>query len=193
MIRDTLFKYHAACYLTHAAIEAAGSLRQQRAVDPEKIAAVEVHVHPALLGVCNIEEPTTGLEGKFSLRATTALALLGRDTADPALYCDATMAEPELVALRDRVHVRATEEIGPTQARVVVEGPAGQSERTVDAGVPAADLAGQGQRLRRKFLALASARLGPAGAEDLARAVERVDHADSLRELLGLACTAAPA
>src|SRR5262249_34724406 len=63
LIRDTLFKYHAACYLTHAAIEAARRLRERHALDPEKVAAVEVLVNPTLLGVCNIEAPRTGLEG----------------------------------------------------------------------------------------------------------------------------------
>ncbi len=94
LIRDTLFKYHASCHLTHATIEAAAQLRERYGLDPEKIGAVEVRVAPPLLDVCNIEEPTTGLEGKFSLRATTALALLGEDTSDLATYSDAKMAEP---------------------------------------------------------------------------------------------------
>ena len=34
-------------------------------------------------------EPATGLEGKFSLRVTTAMALLGDDTTDPASFNDA--------------------------------------------------------------------------------------------------------
>ena len=37
LIRDTLFKYHAACYLTHATIEATRLLREQHGVDPEKV------------------------------------------------------------------------------------------------------------------------------------------------------------
>ena len=121
LIRDTLFKYHAACHLTHATIEAAAQLRERHGLDPEKIGAVEVRVAPPLLDVCNIEEPTTGLEGKFSLRATTALALLGEDTSDLATYSDAKMAEPRLVALRDRVRVIPTEGLGPMQARVRIE------------------------------------------------------------------------
>jgi 2-methylcitrate dehydratase PrpD len=188
LIRDTLFKYHAACYLTHAAIEAAQALRERHAIDPEKIVEIEVQVNPALLAVCNIEEPVTGLEGKFSLRATTAMGFLARDTGDSDLYCEATLAEPELIALRDRIRVTPTEKLTPTQARVLVESSAGRSEETIDTGIPAADLGEQGRRLRDKFLVLAAPRLGSDRAEELADAVASVEHADSLRAVLRLAC-----
>src|SRR6266849_2069867 len=100
LIRETLFKYHAACYLTHAAIEAARRLREEHGLDPQAIESVVVTVAPSLLGVCNIADPRTGLEGKFSLRATTALALLGEDTGAVATYSDAKMSAPSVVRLR---------------------------------------------------------------------------------------------
>src|SRR5262245_47151254 len=56
-IRDTLFKYHAACYLTHASINATLALAGK--VDLGEIDRVEVHVAPELLEVCNIAEPVT--------------------------------------------------------------------------------------------------------------------------------------
>ena len=89
LIRDNLFKYHASCYLTHAPINAAQLLRSEHRIDPNMIDSVEVRVHPSLYSICNIEEPKTGLEGKFSLRATTAMALLGEDTSDLATFSDA--------------------------------------------------------------------------------------------------------
>ena len=60
-------------------------------------------MHPSLFSICNIEEPKTGLEGKFSLRATTAMALLGEDTSDLATFSDAKVTASEVVSLRDRV------------------------------------------------------------------------------------------
>jgi 2-methylcitrate dehydratase PrpD len=188
LIRDTLFKYHAACYLTHAAIEAARVLREQRGVDPEKLTRIDVQVNPALLGVCNIQEPGTGLLGKFSLRATTAMSLLAWDTADPALFVDARMAEPELVALRDRVHVTPTAELTPTQARVIAEGPNGSAQEQVDTGTPAADLASQARRIEDKFRSLAVPRIGAERADALTAAVADLDQPGALAELLRLAC-----
>jgi 2-methylcitrate dehydratase PrpD len=187
LIRETLFKYHAACHLTHASIEAAGQLRERHGLDPEKIGAVEVRVAPPLLDVCNIEEPATGLEGKFSLRATTALALLGEDTSDLSIYSEAKMAEPRLVALRDRVRVIPTEGIGPMQARVRIETDGQHGEAETDINVPAADLDAQGDRLRRKFLTLASSVLGEGRAAELCEAAWSAHRIGSVAELLRLA------
>jgi 2-methylcitrate dehydratase PrpD len=187
LIRDTLFKYHASCHLTHATIEAAAQLREQYGLDPEKIESVEVRVAPPLLDVCNIEAPTTGLEGKFSLRTTAGLALLGENTADLATYGDGKMAEPRLVALRDRIRVIPTEGLGPMQARVRIGGNQQSWEAEVDTGVPAADLGAQGVRLGRKFLALAAPVLGASRAAELADAAWSAHQIDSVAELLRLA------
>jgi 2-methylcitrate dehydratase PrpD len=187
LIPETLFKYHAACHLTHAAIEAARQLREQHGLDPEEIGAVEVRVAPPLLDVCNIEEPRTGLEGKFSLRATTALALLDEDTSDLSTYSEAKMAEPRLTALRDRVRVIPTEGIGPMQARVRVETRGQHAEAEADVNVPAADLGAQGDRLRRKFLSLAAPVIGHGRAAELADVASSAEEVGTVAELLRLA------
>jgi 2-methylcitrate dehydratase PrpD len=182
LIRETLFKYHAACYLTHAAIEAARKL----GVDPATVDAVEVTVAPALLGVCNIPEPRTGLEGKFSLRATTALALLGVDTANLGTYSDARMAEPALVGLRDRVRVGTDDRLPTTRARVAILRQGRRMEAEADTGTPAPDLAEQRRRLRAKFDALAVPVLGEEGAADLGDAALSVDRLPSSAALVAL-------
>lgn len=187
LIRETLFKFHAACYLTHAAIEAAAQLRERHGLDPERIRAVEVRVAAPLLDVCNIEKPTTGLEGKFSLRATTALALLGEDTGDLATFSDAKMAEPRLVALRDRVRVIPTEGMGPMQARVRIETDGSHGDAEVDTGIPAADREAQGGRLRHKFLSLAAPVLGAKRAGELCGVASSAQQINSVAELLRLA------
>jgi 2-methylcitrate dehydratase PrpD len=184
---DTLFKYHAACYLTHAPIEAIGALRRAHGVDPEKVEHIEIQVNPSLFAVCNIEEPTTGLEGKFSLRATAALALLGIDTEDTATFCAETITDPRVVSIRDRVQVVAGESLTATQARVSIESPAGVLKGHADTGTPAADLAEQGQRLRRKFERLAAPVLGDERARGLADAALAAQELASTAELLALA------
>ena len=173
-IRDTLFKYHAACYLTHASINAALALAEQ--VKADEVAAVEVHVAPDSLQVCNIGEPSTGLEGKFSLRATTAMALLGDDTTDMAAYSDERMRDADLVELRDRVTVVPDASRAGTRSKVVVVTSAGERlEAADDTGRPAADLGVQEERLASKFLGLATPVLGPDRAAALREAIAAVD------------------
>jgi 2-methylcitrate dehydratase PrpD len=187
LVRETLFKYHAACYLTHAAIEAARGLRQRHDIDPGTLDDVELTVAPLLLRVCNIAEPKTGLEGKFSLRSTTAMALLGADTADLATYSDRRMADPALVRLRDRVRVVTDAGREATRARVTLTAGTRRFEAEADTGVPATDLAEQRTRLRRKFDALAVPCLGADRAAGLAAAALRVDDLPRAAELLELA------
>jgi 2-methylcitrate dehydratase PrpD len=184
LIRETLFKYHAACYLTHAAIEAARRLREEHALDPRAIESVVVTVAPSLLGVCNIAEPRTGLEGKFSLRATTALALLGEDTGAVTTYSDAKMGDAPLVRLRDRVRVEVDRALSPTRARVAVLAGGRRLEDEADTGVPASDLTEQRRHLRAKFDALSAPVLGKRRAGEVAETALAVDQLPSLQDLI---------
>jgi 2-methylcitrate dehydratase PrpD len=181
---EALFKYHAACYLTHDSIEAANQLRAEEGVTPAAIVAVSVKVPPGHLGVCNIQAPATGLECKFSLRMTTALALAGEDTFQEALFSDATACRPDLAALREKV------QIDPTQAArgcvVTVRLQDGRTlSRTGDVSQPLRDLALQQGKLERKFRHLAAAALGPKVDEVIGLCRELETLAD-LRRLVAL-------
>ena len=156
---EALFKYHAACYLTHDSIEAAGQLRTEERVTPEMIAAVSVKVPSGHLGVCNIQAPATGLECKFSLRMTTALALAGEDTFQEALFSDATARRPDLVALRDRVTIDPTQ-VGRGCVVTVRLNDGRTLSRTGDVSQPLRDLALQQDKLERKFRHLTASALG---------------------------------
>ncbi|HEY6393912.1 MAG TPA: MmgE/PrpD family protein, partial [Candidatus Binataceae bacterium] len=186
LIRETLFKYHASCYLTHAPIQAAEQIRTLHRLDPTTIDDVELRVSPALLGVCNIEAPQTGLEAKFSLRATTAMALLGEDTSNLDTFSDAKVTEPDVVALRDRVRVVPVEKVPSTRATVIVKSHGRSFEAEADSGEPSANLAAQRENLARKFMALTSPILGRAGADALAQAALGADKLSSAAELMRL-------
>jgi 2-methylcitrate dehydratase PrpD len=109
-------KFHACCHGTHAALEALATLAD--GLDPATVEAVELTVHPRWLTVCDIAEPETGLEVKFSYRMTAAMALSGRDTAAMQSFSDATAADPALRALAARVRVRGEDRVAETAAEV---------------------------------------------------------------------------
>jgi 2-methylcitrate dehydratase PrpD len=183
-ILDTLFKYHAACYLTHASINAALTLAPRIAVDD--IEQVEVHVAADSLQVCNITEPTSGLEGKFSLRVTTAMALLGDDTSDMAAYTDGRMHDNDLVDLRDRVTVVPHADRIGTQSRVVVTTRDGSVlDADDDTGRPAEDLGLRRRRLCQKFAALAGPVLSDGRVDALQTAVMSLAPARDIGRLAG--------
>ena len=182
---EALFKYHAACYLTHDSIEAANALRTEEKISPEAIDAVSVKVPAGHLGVCNIQDPQTGLECKFSLRMTTALALSGEDTFQEGLFTDETAQRPDLVDLRERV------EIDPTQVGrgciVSVRTKDGRSlSRIGDVSQPMRDLPAQQAKIERKFRHLAASALGEARADRAITLVRDLERQANVRELMRL-------
>ena len=186
-IRDNLFKYHAACYGTHAAIECARSLLRAHEFGPQDIERATVRVERGADAVCNIPSPRTGLEAKFSLRLTTAMALCGRDTADLGAYSEATAADPTLVAVRDRITVELMDGWPLIQAEVELALRNGRVLRhRCDAGVPSTDYDDQGKRLEEKFARLTEPVLGAGGSARLLERLHGIERCP-VRELMAAA------
>ena len=55
--------------------------------------------------VCNIQAPVDGLQSKFSLRQTVAMALAGVDTASLGAYSAENASDPALIDLRERIEI----------------------------------------------------------------------------------------
>jgi 2-methylcitrate dehydratase PrpD len=118
--RHVQHKFHACCHGTHPTLEALATALRGENVPVQDVAVVTLTVAPKWLRVCDLPAPATGLEAKFSYRLTTAMALTGRDTGALATFTDAACAEPELIALRDRVLVETDEGLADTAARVSI-------------------------------------------------------------------------
>src|SRR5438067_3327354 len=175
-IYANLFKYHAACYLTHGPIECAREIRERHGIQPNEIARITLSLDRSCDRVCNIPAPTDGLEAKFSLRQTVAMALSGLDTASLGAYSPATATEPALVQLRDKLtldfhdgwpQAAAELEVALSDGRVL--------KASHDAGIPSADIAAQGERLATKFDALAEPALGARRTRELRAAILGLD------------------
>lgn len=191
-IRDVLFKYHAACYGTHETIEGVLRLKQLHGLRPDDVRAITLYVPRGHLAMCNIQEPATALEGKFSLRFTAALALGHGDASDQA-FTDERVRDPALIALRDRVRVEVNEGehfTGGTQ--VVIELASGATLReNVDLTIPADDLDLQWARLAAKFRSLAAPVVGTGRAEAIIDGVQRMETLGSISPLVEAAVTPA--
>lgn len=183
LICRTLFKYHAACYLTHSTIEAVRRLRVRFDPSSAEVERIIVRVDPGHIGTCSIEAPRTGLETKFSLRAVAALALVGEDTSREQLFRDATALRADVAALRERVTVETRVGSSQTEAEVELHLSGGRMlKEACDTGVPEKDLRRQELALRRKFMTLTQPVLGEAAQSlaDLCLALDDVDDASAL-------------
>ncbi len=113
-------KLHACCHGLHATLEALNTLKTKHDLSVDQIEKIMITVQPRYMTVCNLPEPRTGLEAKFSYRLTSAMALLGHDTARLDSYTDALCQDATLIVLRDKVFVQAKEGMSGTIAEVSV-------------------------------------------------------------------------
>lgn len=186
-IESTLFKYHAACFLTHPTIEAVRQVRQTHGIGLDEMATLAIEVTGPHRGVCDIDEPVTGLNVKFSIRQLAVLALDGADTASLALYSDATALDPRYALARQRVSFQVVDAqvLGDQASRVTVQTRDGRTlTATADVGSPARDLDAQWQRLVAKAEAIALPVLGPQRFAQLLQAAAGLDQAPSIDSLL---------
>ncbi len=186
-IRGVLFKYHAACYGTHETIEGVLRLKSEHGLVPSDIRQIRLAVPAGNLAMCNIEQPLTALEGKFSLRFTAALAMAGDNTSEQA-FTDAAVHRRDLVALRDRVHVegRVGGSGGGTDVTIVTASGT-EFHALVDLTAPAEDLGLQLVRLEAKFASLARPVLGTEAADALRTRIARLESQSNIRDVVSLA------
>jgi len=169
-------KFHACCHGLHASLEAIAELPGPVSVD--EIRRIEITTHPRWLTVCNIPEPKTGLEAKFSYRLTAAMALSGIETGSMDSYADAICADPGITALRDKVVVKTDDAMPETATKVSVHGAETLSaEHDLNAPIL---LETRAQKLRAKVSVL----LGDNKADRLWLASQGTPNIAALTELL---------
>jgi 2-methylcitrate dehydratase PrpD len=183
-LRNNLFKYHASCYLTHSPIECAKEIRLKSNFPPERVKKITLRIESGADKVCNIANPTSGLEAKFSLRQTVAMALTGVDTANVDSYNEAITQEPRIKTLRDKMAIEFQTGWTKSLAEMSIQLDDGTTlEAAHDSGIPRADVGRQRQALETKFDSLVTPILGAAGARRLHDAIERIDSLPDVGEL----------
>lgn len=176
-IEDNIFKYHAACYYTHSAIEAVAHLTRDKG--PDSIEQITIGLKPGLQDICDVTEPGTGLAVKFSVRHLAAMTVLGYDTTDPAIFTDALAKDATLRELRQKIDVRPLDTDNRMEADVTLTLLDDRQRHTrCDVSEPARNLDQQEARLREKFLHLAAPHLKGKAPEVAARLLTIADAPD---------------
>ena len=187
-ILDTVYKQHAACQLTHSSIENLLKLKREHAIKPAEVKRVELNVPLPHLAVCNIQQPKTGLEMKFSLKATAAMTLLGDDTYAIAAYNERRAADAELTGLAARVEVNGKDELKAGLSISTIELADGRRfTAQCDTYEPLRNFPYQRELVSKKFLDLAGAKISEKAAKDLQEQILKAEQLASVRPLLELA------
>lgn len=182
-VTDVLFKYHAACYLTHSAVEGLLRLRES-GLKPEHVDRLILQVPPGHLKVCNIQAPRTPLEGKFSLRFVSALALHNGDLSEQA-FTEQPLQDPEVMGFLNRVEVHARQDTARSTVVTVIKTDCSTQNIEVDvnAATPPAELERRWHGLVAKFHSLVDPVLGAEAADKIISLVAQLDDAPSIEPL----------
>ena len=100
------YKPYACGLVIHPAIDACIRLRNEAGVRVVDVARIDLKVHPMTLELTGKKTPRTGLEGKFSVFHSAAVAMID-GAGGEAQYADARVNAPDVVALRGKVHAEA--------------------------------------------------------------------------------------
>ena len=170
LIESNGHKPYACGVVLHPLIDAVIAIRNRDAIDPASMNEIGLRVHPLVLSITGVVEPSTGLQSKFSTLHSAAVALID-GAAGTAQYTDAKAADPAVAALRRKVRPVADETLRKDEAYASIavgnrrhEVHIAHASGTIDN--PMSDTA-----IEAKFLANATPAIG---AEQARRATELV-------------------
>ncbi|OZI71538.1 MmgE/PrpD family protein [Bordetella genomosp. 12] len=100
-------KLYSCCQHGHSAVQACIALREQHAIDPQRIRRIDLATHPLALTLDTVH-PDTTLGARFSMPHMVA-ASLALGTGSAQAFSDATLNDPVICALREKVRMRLAE------------------------------------------------------------------------------------
>jgi 2-methylcitrate dehydratase PrpD len=113
------YKPFACGIVIHPAIDAAIQLRNQEHLTAEQIQSIDLRVHPLVIELTGKKTPKIGLEGKFSIYHSVAIAIID-GAAGEKQYSDQAVQNPRTIALRERVNTVIDPAIKPEQVDMTI-------------------------------------------------------------------------
>ncbi len=96
------YKPFACGIVIHPIIDGCVQLRNEHKLKAGDIESIALKVHPLVLELTGKKTPQVGLEGKFSVFHSAAVAIIHGEGGED-VYSDACVRDPQVTALRDRV------------------------------------------------------------------------------------------
>ena len=182
------FKKYPSNYFTHRGIDAVLALRAEHNLTHERVARMKIRFPP--FDYVNRPNPATGLDGKFSVQYTAALALLDGKITVASFSNDRRFA-PDMVDLLARTELQVDTSIPKDFAQMYVEVTITLTDGTVLTKL-LKDLSGflgfpltRDQRLA-KFFGCTEGILSDSAAQEVLSLVEKLETLDSVRPMLDL-------
>ena len=187
MLPDNGFKPYACGSLTHPTIEAVIALRMAHSLVPDQIVSVQAAVNDYVSWVTGNPKPTTGLEGKFSIFHSAAVAAVD-GAASICQFTDERVSDPVIQGMRDRVDIVVDKDLPKDAARVdlvLADGRRLTTEVLHNKGTPAKPMTDT--EIQAKFTDLAAPIVGADTASRLVEKCWRLEEEPDVGEIARLA------
>lgn len=182
-VAENTYKPFACGIVIHPTIDGCIQLRSEYGLAGDEIDGIELTVHPLVLELTGKRDPQTGLEGKFSVYHSAAIAIIHGEAGERG-YRDEVVRDPAVRALRDKVIATPDTDIPEDAARIAIRLKDGRTlKKEIEHAIgslarPMSDVA-----LEAKFRGLAAACLPPAGTDALIAlcwSIERLEEAGEI-------------
>jgi 2-methylcitrate dehydratase PrpD len=181
------YKPFACGIVIHPTIDACIQLRNEHKLAAEDIDAIVAKVHPLVLELTGKKTPQVGLEGKFSVYHSAAVAVI-HGAAGEEEYSDACVRDPRVVALRDKIEAVPTPSIREDEAHVTVRLKDGRTvDKHIEHAIGSLERPMSDADLDAKFRKLAGAVLPSARVERLLGLCRSVESLKDGAEIAGAA------
>jgi 2-methylcitrate dehydratase PrpD len=185
MIETNGHKPYACGVVLHPLIDAVIALRNRDAIDPAAVSEINLRVHPLVLSITGVVEPSTGLQSKFSTVHSAAVALID-GSAGVAQYSDAKAADLAVAALRRKVKVVADDTLRKDEAYAAITAGGRRHNIHIAHASGTADNPMSDAAIEAKFMANAVPVIGRERAERARDFVQSLETQPDMRTLIEL-------
>jgi 2-methylcitrate dehydratase PrpD len=162
------------------------ALGRTSGIAAEHVAKIDLRVNELAVRITGVTEPQTGLQSKFSIYHSAAVAFIDGD-AGIAQYTNEKALDPHVVGLRRKVDVIADASLRKDEARATIVATDG---RRFDVHIPHAtgtiDNPMPDMAIQSKFMANATPLIGAARAHDFVQNCWHADNIKDARDLVAL-------
>lgn len=176
------FKPYACGIVLHPSIDACIQLSKLGKV--EDVKEICLRVHPYVLELTAKEEPKTGLEGKFSIYHTAAIAFLKGDASEDE-YQDELVNAERTIAFRSKINPVPDETIGKDKVEATLELVNGEKHRVyIEHATGSIENPMTQEMIIKKFTKLTKNIISPQQTEEVIRQTMDLDGLDSIQPIL---------
>ncbi len=114
------YKPFACGIVIHPVIDGCVQLRNEHKLVADEIESITLGIHPLVLELTGKKTPQVGLEGKFSVYHSAAVAIIHGEGGEK-VYSDACVRDPRVIALRDKVSAAVDKSVHEDAAHIAIK------------------------------------------------------------------------